>query len=485
MILECATPLHCGGGQADPLFDQPVARDAFGIWRIPGSSVAGSLRALARAIDPALADKLFGHAGKNGESGSRASLVWCEDALLLDYDGIPAVMKKSRGEDVKIEYDKIFIRDHVKLALDRGSAVDGGKFDCEIVPAGARFLLQWRCDGWSKPLTDEEKHFFDRLCGLALAGELPLGGKTSNGYGKYKVIEASLKEIDLFTEKGMSQWLAYQWPALPSSLPGESLPLQAGDKDSEQRGLCGVLEIPFMADGPILIGGGQFAPDGEPVGADMAFALSPYLDYGKSELQWRHVLPATALKGVLRHKVYDILADLGFDSAAEKELGGIFGNVDDKAGSACGKVAVEDCLLKEAENTARITHVAIDRFTGGALAGALFDEEPLWAKNALAPIRLHVNSLEAHHAALLFHSILDLASGLAVGSGVNRGNGRLRLPHWPNDPAKALSSFSGTLAWNGQPLLGDSFSLVALKELAGEWQNALRQCLEDQNGQAR
>ena len=30
VIVECETPLHCGGG-IDDVLDQPVARDAFGL----------------------------------------------------------------------------------------------------------------------------------------------------------------------------------------------------------------------------------------------------------------------------------------------------------------------------------------------------------------------------------------------------------------------------------------------------------------------
>lgn len=61
LIIECATPLHCGGGDESLEYDQPVARDAFGFWRIPGSTIAGVLRHEAvRHTSRQTADSAFG-----------------------------------------------------------------------------------------------------------------------------------------------------------------------------------------------------------------------------------------------------------------------------------------------------------------------------------------------------------------------------------------------------------------------------------------
>ena len=46
-IIETVNPMHCGGG-TDPLLDQPVTRDAYGSYFIPGTSLAGILRQLAK-----------------------------------------------------------------------------------------------------------------------------------------------------------------------------------------------------------------------------------------------------------------------------------------------------------------------------------------------------------------------------------------------------------------------------------------------------
>ncbi len=219
--------------------------------------------------------------------------------LAADFDGKSAPAKKLAGQEVNIPLGP-FVRDHVCLDPERGSAIDGGKFDAEIVPAGTRFLAEIRCDGWNRALTDEESAAFDDLCALMLAGALGLGGKTTNGYGRYRVVESGYQR----------------------------------------------LAMPLVCDTPILIGGGApMLPDGSVSEADIIFALSPWLDYGKKSADWRPVLPGSALKGVLRHAIYRILRDSGLDEAEARErLNGLFGHIKDDEGQ-CGKLVIEDCPL--------------------------------------------------------------------------------------------------------------------------------------------
>ena len=139
LILECCAPLHCGGGANDFLQDQPVVRDAFGFWHIPGSTLAGILRHHAATLAPEeVVDRVF---GKQEKDFSRPSLIWCANGQLLDYDGRFASLKAIHGEPVDIPRGP-FIRDHVRIDLKRGVAETGGKFDEEIVPPGARFAME-------------------------------------------------------------------------------------------------------------------------------------------------------------------------------------------------------------------------------------------------------------------------------------------------------------------------------------------------------
>lgn len=478
VVVECETPLHCGGG-ADDVLDQPVARDAFGFWRIPGSSLAGALRSLAERRDEKLARRLFGHQEKES---SCASLVWCEDGLLLDFDGQPALAKRLAGVSPRIRCAP-FVRDHVNIGLQTGAASEAGKFDCEIVPAGARFLLEFRCDGWDRPLSPEEDAFFEALVGDIAAGRLPLGGKTGLGYGLYKVIAADYRHADLSKPEGMRLWLNQKAHSLPEA-GGLSIPGAAAQAPGP--GLDGWLEIPLACDRPILAGGGKPArPDGSMAESDMVFALTPRLVYdhgqGSGDLVFGPTLPSSSLKGVLRHDIFHILCALGAQDVAGTVLDEIFGMVSGEGGQ-CGKLVVTDCPLAAAyapEDFVFEQHVAIDRFSAATIDGALFSEEPFWKPGSRVILRIRACGLAAHEAALFTHALVDLFEGsLAFGGGVNRGNGGLCLPGWRENPAGALAAVRGDLAWNGVRIFENGKGLENLARFSPAWDAALTRRLE-------
>lgn len=462
MIIECSAPLHCGGG-SDPILDQPVSRDCFGLWRIPGSSLAGSLRAMAHDLDKDMSVKLF---GSDSSVKSRPSLVWCEDGLLLDFDGKPCMWKKIAGEDPELEPES-FVRDHVAIDPQSGAAVEGGKFDRELVPPGARFLLEFRLDGWAEDLQPEYERFFDGLCERIIAGRLPLGGCRTNGCGSYRTLDYAAVEIDLKTAKGQEQWLN-----LPEGLPRDLavIPLEPNKRIDPAPGLSGSLSFTLKSHAPILIGGGAQAP-GSTQDADIMFATTPLLSYDHRQTILAYILPATSIRGVIRHAVYNVLTAKGAKNP-EAVIKGMFGTAEaDK--SQTGKIIFRDAMLAKSK-TEVVQHVKLDRFTGGAMRGALFNEAPVFAEENSATFRLAAKSLKAHEAALLFHALLDLFDGrLAFGNGVNRGNGRFNLPDWQN-------SLKGTLQYDGKPLIPFDLANPAICALIKEWDEALEMEIENE-----
>lgn len=467
LVIECVSPLHCGGGANDVL-DQPVSRDAFGYWRIPGSSLAGALRSLGEKLDPRLCSRMF---GEQDGSDSLASLVWCEDGLLLDYNGKTVLEQLLAGREPEIR-PGLFLRDHVRIDLETGASEQGGKFDAEIVPAGTRFLLEFRCDGWDRPLSQAETDYFDRLCSLILSGELTIGGKSGLGYGLYRVIKHECRELNLNEPAGMQAWLALPPFGLPGPQTGQKISVGAATATAG-AGLDGWLELPLACAGPILIGGGNpQRPDGASSEADIVFALTPRLNYEPGPHEYYEpVLPASSIRGVMRHAIHAIAGDLGI-AERDKVIDRLFGFVDGE-NAQCGKLVFTDSALTcgaKKVNYQFEQHVALDRFSASALDGALFSEEPFWNAGAKVRIRIRACGLLAHEAALFFHAVFDLLEGaIAFGSGTRRGNGRLRLPLWKENPLKCLGELKGDLAWNGQPVL------ASLPALAQEWDAALKE----------
>ena len=416
LILELQTPLHCGGGE-DVMQDQPVSRDAFGFWRIPGSSVAGILRDWTREqLGDETERRLF---GKQEGKQCVASLVWCDDARLLDFDDVPAAEKVLNGQEAAIPQGP-YIRDHVRLGLETDVAEESGKFDEEIVPPGARFALELRLDAWKHGASDDDRAIFCRLCAALAKGRIRLGGKRASGYGRVKGLYAVCRHFDLDTEEGMIAWLNLDPTPRFAHSGGRDVPLP--DTVAPQWGATGIsaeLELPLICDTPLIVGGVNAQDE-----ADITCLTTPCLDYANKCVKQRYTLPGSSLRGALRHRAYRVAAALDMDAAACVD--GLFGHASGTKGAA-GKVWVEDTLLEDLSPT-HVQHVAIDRFTGGTLKEALFDESPLWQEGLAVPLRLEVRDLSDAEARLILHALLDLAEGaLPVGSGVNRGNGVLRL----------------------------------------------------------
>ena len=211
MIIECLSPLHCGGGDESWLQDQPVVRDAFGYWFIPGTSIAGAMRELAEQLDDVTAKSLFG--------GERASLFWASDARLLDYDGRPVLDRLLAGEEAELPQGP-FIRDHVRLESESETTEEGGKFDEEIVPAGTRFALELAFDPWDRSDVEKELALFDQICALAAQGAVSLGGSGTNGMGAYRALRAECRDFDLTSFVGMQAWLGLSSSVLFSEEDG-------------------------------------------------------------------------------------------------------------------------------------------------------------------------------------------------------------------------------------------------------------------------
>lgn len=475
-ILELKTPLHCGG-KDDSLMDAPVIRDAYGLWRIPGSSVAGVLRSwLRKACGETAASSLF---GCEQDNSGKASLVWCSDAILLDYDNQPAWHKYLEGTPPSITAP-VFLRDHVRIDDDSGAASNTGKFDEEYVPSGTRFAMEISLDGWIKAPGDEALNYFARLLQALHEGAVNFGGHGANGYGEYSVIRQECRHFVLSNSKHMEQWLnlpslaAQAQPLFPPDAGEPWQPDSAPSKNAHSKGISGTFSLPLSASGPLLIAGGR--PEGS-VDADMSFAPTVVYNYErKSNPQCRvYTIPGSSLRGVIRHRVLHVLKALGF-ADPEHEMERIFGTAKGETGQK-GRVCIADAPLQRNNDTVdaaacqTVQHVAVDRFTGGAMDAHLFNEAPVWRDKVKLTLRMRLYELEPAQAGILLHALIDLVQGdVAIGSGGNRGNGRLQLD------TSTRPVFN--LVWDGEHL--DETESTAHAWLS-RLQNAVREAIAKEN----
>lgn len=413
MIIEMKTPLHCGGGQ-ERYLDQPVVRDAFGNFYIPGSSIAGILRNVAEQYNPVLAEKTFGSLNVD-----TASFIECLDAYALDFDGHTCISKAIRGEDSLLPSGP-YLRDHVKIT-NEGVAKNGGKFDEEIVPAGTRFTLQINLNfAWGNP-DDDVRNVFMFLLAQLQGGHIQFGAKRRNGYGTFSVLETTCSEIDLSSPEGMEEYLNLKNEVLIPKGVGTPVTVSKGDMLPRRDGLSGHVALPMCSNGPLLIGGGDTDE------ADIVCYQTPVIDYWAKKLKRRYAIPSTSIKGVIRHSVERIATALYSTDEAEEIADALFGNV--KGSNTCvGKVTFFDAMLPAIKETKIVQHVAVDRFTGGALEGALYNEAPVWEPELHFTVRVQFDALSEQEGMLLSHAMMDLCSGrVSLGSGANRGNGFVHL----------------------------------------------------------
>ena len=472
VTIEAATPLAIGSGKKSILTDATINRDANDLPFIPGTTLAGLIR---HAIDEELAERLMGFIKKKNDKkdeyeveGSRLIVT---EAKLLNRKG-KAIDGLLNIETACDDEDKAFldgfkhapIRQHAKIN-HRGVTEDKGKFDEEVVPKGARFCFEMEL--MANPKSEEElaeyKQDFKDLLRKLRADGFRVGGKSRNGFGKIEVVgEACLyreldlslpADLDLYLKKSAS--LAETWDGF------EPLELE---KPQESRYTRYKLEITPK---DFLFFGSGFGNED----VDHSYIKEQHItwDGDGNSGRWHSqnlslVVPASSVKGALAHRTafhFNKLAERFADDIPAEELANhsgkhneavcaLFGSEgnDDKYESNKKENATERCdgkrrghvlfadiiKLKNKKTEAKIhNHVKIDRFTGGAIEGALFDEEALLAhpdEPEMLELDLLVDKDEEinkdQRIILAFEEALkDVCKGLLpLGGNVNKGYGQ-------------------------------------------------------------
>lgn len=472
VTIEAATPLAIGSGKKSILTDATINRDANDLPFIPGTTIAGLIR---HAIDEELANHLMGFIrkknDKQGENEVEGSRLIVTEAKLLNrkgkaVDGLFSLEAMCDVEDRAFldNFKHAPIRQHAKIN-HRGVTEDKGKFDEEVVPKGARFCFE--IELMANPKSEEKfaeykQNFKDLLRKLRAEG-FRVGGKSRNGFGRIEVVgEACLyreldlsqpSDLDLYLKKSAS--LAEAWDGF------EPLKLE---KPQESRYTRYKLEITPK---DFLFFGSGFGNED----VDHSYIKERFIEWNKEGNigRWHShdhslVVPASSVKGALAHRTafhFNKLAERFANEMPAEELANhsgkhneavcaLFGSEgnDDKYESNKKENATERCdgkrrghvlfsdiiKLKNKKTDKKIhNHVKIDRFTGGAIEGALFDEEAL-ITHPNEPEKLELELLvdvderinEDQRIILAFEETLkDVCKGLLpLGGNVNKGYGQ-------------------------------------------------------------
>lgn len=484
--LQTRTALHIGAGYGDAVTDAIVRRDALGRPIIPGTGLAGALRALATRLAPRLGAstahrackalsakndgqpcgcvvcKLFGdinpgepkpdRRSQGGETAS-AARIWVFDAAL---EGAPAVQVR----------DGVGIDRAARAAYRQG----GVKFDLEVLPAGTKFLLRLEIEA-PRPGTDVDSE--ERLLAAVLAewkaGRAAIGGRASRGLGTVAIVPKSEVEFHRFDFSKKEDLLAY----LRSDDPLERAPLDRGWLGRR----LGEIEVRAVEDAGVASGWvrltaqvkatGTFLVNSPVTSAESGFDHAP-LGGGAAP-----ILPGSSLKGALRSQAERIartLATAAAKNASEFLLtcpvcSPVVSRIDPQTPEpqescdsllrakqvventaeakdehlclACrlfgcarrgSRLRVEDAALLDGKVKPQ-DFLAIDRFTGGGADEFKFDAAVLWQPHF--EVRLFLENPEPWELGWLLLALRDAQEGLVpLGFGASKGMGQVEVRSW-------------------------------------------------------
>ncbi len=413
ITIEAQTPLRVGCGNSDFFQDAPVQRDFNSLPMILGTSIAGVLRGLYSGDE-----KIFGYQNENREDDGEGSKVIVSNALLVDEnDKVNETLLVDKNPFLHI-FNYLPIREHTAIN-HKGTVKENSKFDEEVVYKGARFRFSIE--------VIDDKEAFNKLLEIMHNPLFRLGGKTTLGYGSFKVVDIAEHTIDSIDDL----------KSYSSSLNHLIDKAQKVDKKAEEGEQFTKYTLKIKPDDFFIFGSGFGDED-----ADMTPIYEETIDYNKPGLSDRKILvPASSIKGAISHRTafYYNLAKKRFADTKEafkdpeeivyennEAVKAIFGEKKDskKNRGQKGKIYISDCFMDDNKSTKVFDHVSIDRFTGGAIEGALFQEKTI-ADNRDYTIEIVLeNGIEKEYTECFEKALKDICKGqLQLGGLITKGHG--------------------------------------------------------------
>lgn len=391
--IKLISPLKIGSGKGENT-DTDVLVDSEGKPYIPATSFIGVLRhSIETKNENNELEKIWGFSNKKED---KKSSIYCSDLILV----------------TNKEKNYIETRDGIRIDNKTGIVEDKAKYDFEIVKKDSEFLLNIEIDVFDENL---EWKLISTIVDLLENEKICLGSKTNSGFGKIKLIDKKLCYLDFGKKKDVFKWLKKDF----SEATNRKLePLELSNKNFS-------INASFSLKNSILIR----SYNGDPELSD-AVHLKSNND---------NIISGTSLKGAFRSRASKIVKTL---DKKDNIINKLFGNVDNKnktERAVKGKVKIDEVVLPNFIAQMQ-TRIKIDRFTGGTIDGALFENMPLFTdfKSDIKNVSISISNYEPHEVGLLLLVLKDLWTGdIAVGGekGIGRGvfQGEEATISWDNE----------------------------------------------------
>ncbi|WP_322760586.1 RAMP superfamily CRISPR-associated protein [Frankia sp. Cr2] len=277
--LRLATPLHVGGLGDDPSVDLALAVDGQSRLYVPGTSLAGALRAFAaRSIaDAGVLDGIWGSVPQNSSDAGSASRIIIHDSLVTADTDPGTPLPRSRVE----------ARSGIGIDRVSGTVAHGFLYGRAVIPSGTFLRLEIDLESPVQELSADPATAMLGTLLLALAGGgLRLGAARTRGLGsvvlagKPEIVEQRFDSLDGILD-------ALGLVTAPATRPLTPQDLGGTDPDADMLRV----EITWRPASPVMVRSGV---DG------FAINALPLVSGVEGSDQVALVLPGSSIKGALR-----------------------------------------------------------------------------------------------------------------------------------------------------------------------------------------
>ena len=355
MRLTQLSPLRISSGEGEHA-DSDLIMDARGFPYIPGSSLAGVLRAM---LPKNVGDRLFGTL-----TDSPCSIV-VSDAVL-----------RCGETDFSVT-----VRDGVGLD-DAGTAEENKKYDFEVLECAAPYHAVLE-------VNDHMPEMQLLMQEIAAEDGLRVGGRTTRGYGRMRV---EIRQRKFSFPEDLVEWL--EWDSFAAASWNECDPviLQASPSDRQT-----VVQAEISIRGSFTVR--SF------VGEDQL--NNTYL----TDRDGHPVIPGTAWAGVFRHHMRVLARELGFGADRLEQIDLLFGMRDGQEGFLRSAILFSETVIAGGKPY-RWTRVGVDRVTAAPSNGKLFTNEYCEGGTGILTIHLPKDGLAPWQRQLTACCLMDLDSGI-------------------------------------------------------------------------
>ena len=419
--LELLSVLYSGGG-ANYTSDMSLLRDEIdNCPLLTGNSLAGALKSYLSDMFAGYGKKnesnyvelLFGSRGEGDSVGNQSPLIVHDSLIMLP-------------KELTTE-----IREGVVIDSSRGIAEEHYKFDIEVIPPGVEFQVVIAL----LVAEDDDEDLLLSLLQLALEGleqsEISFGARQSRGYGKCTVKKWQARRYDLQSKEGWQDWLKSSPEAPCLQIEGNHIDQVFQNAWPQWKQGTNSLRKEDKRDRIVI----KISLKNSSLLVREQHTTSEMPDYAHLRSGKNSVLPGTSLTGVMRARAMRI-ANLMREDMKDAQIWveSIFGTAREKDcdGLIASRLRVSEAVIKGGKSL-RPSRVKIDRFTGGTVDGALFEEEPLYG--GILDVSLELRNPCEGELGLLLLVIKDLLTGdlpvggaSSIGRGIFSGKAEITMP---------------------------------------------------------